>query len=72
MTNTTPYQPQTPAEPDPLLLPPNEYRLQSDGVGELDNLDDEDVDEEDDLDEDPDNKDDEMAGDEGVDDGYSE
>ena len=29
-------------------LSPDEYRLQSDGVGELDNLDDQDVDEEED------------------------
>jgi hypothetical protein len=42
----------------------------ADDVGELDNLDDEDVAE--DAEEDADDKDDETAGDEGIDDGYSE
>jgi hypothetical protein len=70
MTNTTLYQPQTSAEPDPLLLSPNEYHLQSDGIGDLDDLDDEEVDEEDDDDEDVD-KEDDTAGDEGIDDGLN-
>jgi hypothetical protein len=42
--------------------PSNEYRLEGDDVGELDNLDDED----------DEHDDDETAGDEGIDDGYSE
>jgi hypothetical protein len=59
---------QNPYDGYPLPSPPNEYHLKADDVGELDNLDDEDIAE--DAEEDADDKDDETAGDEGMDDGY--
>jgi hypothetical protein len=72
MLNSTRSQPESSTLLfDAFGLPLHGCRLKGDGVGDLDDLDDEDIDEDDDLDEDPDEKNDERAGDEGIDDGYS-